>query len=165
MMTNTFVRNDSNVNKSVGTPRMFDTIFTTPSTNFHLLVLLKTPFCVLVAYLLRTLCTEKKKYRNTLYCVVVAYLVFFISGAPFILFFTTVYTPTTTDTSRRLRSEAEKGGKKGYVVCNQVGSSERRVRPPPLFLFFYAHYFVSGRCHVVHSPNRAPQHHHPTGDF
>ena len=31
--------------------------------------------------------------------------------------------------------------------------------------FFYAHYFVSGKCHVVHSPNRAPQHHHPTGDF
>ena len=39
------------------------------------MVLLKTPFCVLVAYLLRILCTKKKKYRNTLYCVVVAYLV------------------------------------------------------------------------------------------
>ena len=43
------------------------------------LVLLKTPFCcVLVAHFVH----EKKNYRNTLYCVVVAYLVFFISGAP-----------------------------------------------------------------------------------
>ena len=60
----------------------------------QVLVLLKTPFCVLVAYLLRTccaLCARKKKYRNTLYCVVVAYLVFFISGAPGSVFFSLKY--------------------------------------------------------------------------
>ena len=30
-----------------------------------------------------------------------------------------------------------------------------------MLFFCYAHYFASGKCHVVHSPNRAPQHHHP----
>ena len=38
--------------------------------------------------------------------------------------------------------------KKGCEVQYAVGSS--------VVKFFYAHYFVSGKCHVVHSPNRAP---------
>ena len=33
------------------------------------------------------LCARKKIYRNTLYCVVVAYLVFFSSGAPIYFLF------------------------------------------------------------------------------
>ena len=60
---------------------------------------LTTPYCTLLAYFVRSCCVlgdpenpilrtmkKKKKYRNTLYCVVVAYLVFFISGAPVLSF-------------------------------------------------------------------------------
>ena len=47
-----------------------------------------------------------------------------------------------------------------------AGTYEKRQTPtPPCVIFFYAHYFVSGKCHVVPSPNHAPQHHQPTGDF
>ena len=60
-----------------------------------------------------------------------------------------------------------------FVSCYCTPAQHNRLGPISVpyklcsigLFFFYAHYFVSGKCHVVHSPNRAPQHHHPTGDF
>ena len=52
-----------------------------------------------------------------------------------------------------------------FLVFSELQSYSEEVPRNVVCISFYTHYFVSGKCHVVHSPNRAPQHHHPTGDF
>ena len=75
--------------------------------------------------------------------------------------------------------EKEPGRKKVCVVNNKRGPTSNKKNAfsanPQIFenqstakstnIFFTHTTFVSGKCHVVHSPNRAPQHHHPTGGF